>query len=367
MTAESEEFREYAKDLGNCVLQMIARLKMATNNCWFVIKRMTRLAGVSCIEDAANVLNYYNKSINRKEECMVCLDCSANTAAPCGHKLCHKCWMTMFRRQAKRAKREGLDPEFERGPSEQLVSDNDDNFDDDGSADAFIENRFDDDIPSNADTEIECDDLEGFCPFCDEFIPTGLLKAAATPVHDSLIQKLNRVKKSEEPAGETDSTKMKKLKSLVAKHISKTKMIIVSQSIPMLDYVHNNLEKLYPGQILRIDGKRKVEQRVEDIREFQDAKSNKKIMLFSLTCNPEGITLTRATVLIHLDHWWNKGGKVAQINDRIYRISQDKPTTIYYLYIDGTIENKIFQLQDHKDQLINYEFDNLVDKPRLIS
>jgi SNF2 family DNA or RNA helicase len=135
----------------------------------------------------------------------------------------------------------------------------------------------------------------------------------------------------------------------------------------MLNYVNEILDKLYPGQVLRIDGQRKVDERTNDIKIFQDAKSNKRILLFSLTCNPEGITLTRATILIHLDHWWNKNGKVEQINDRIHRISQESPTTIYYLFIDKTIENKIFKLQDHKYQLINYDFDNIIDKPRLIS
>ena len=114
------------------------------------------------------------------------------------------------------------------------------------------------------------------------------------------------------------------------------------------------LEKLYPGSILRIDGKRQVEDRTNDIKIFQDKNSKKRILLFSLTCNPEGITLTAATILIHLDHWWNKNGKVEQINDRIHRISQEFPTTIYYLFINRTIENKIFKLQDHKYQLINF-------------
>ena len=378
-TKEAMEFRAYASDIRSSALQMIARLKMATNNCFFVINSMKRLKTVKTIEEATKILSFYNKSANRAEECMICQDCSADHVAPCGHKFCLKCWINMFARQDRRQRKleeaEALGEDTEDESSDASAEAYDENI----PEDHLMENRLDSD-DENRDEGDEGDEVdedaprltlhddEGACPQCSCLIPTKSLTKIDTKVHDNLLQSLASMKfKTSTLQKSFCPTKVMKMKELVSSNIEKTKLIIVSQSIPMLNYVNDILEKLYPGTILRIDGQRKVEDRNNDIKVFQDAKSTKRILLFSLTCNPEGITLTRATILIHLDHWWNKNGKVEQINDRIHRISQELPTTIYYLYIDKTIENKIFELQDHKYQLINYDFDNLIAKPRLIS
>jgi len=356
-TAEAAEFREYSGVFRSSVLKMINRLKMATNNCFFVIQTTERLKHVKTLEKATEILQFYNKKANRSEECIMCQDDCANYISSCNHKFCHKCWLLSFKRQERKSKNETLDSD----------SDSDDNEDSEDSDD------------SDSDSDSDSEDKEksiinecstkgyGKCPRCKKSVES--LEKISTPMHNKLIRTLT---KSEEVyvtdnANGYSSPKIAYMKNIIAESINKTKIIVVSQSIVMLDYANKILNELYPGQILRIDGTRSVDARTNDIKTFQDSQSNKKILLFSLTCNPEGITLTKATILIHLDHWWNKNGKVEQINNRIHRISQDFPTTIYYLFMDKTIENKIFQLQDHKYQLVNYDFDNLVDRPRLIS
>lgn len=388
-TAEAHEFRAYASDIRSSVLKMIGRLKMATNSPFFVQTNMSRLTSCETIEEATQVLAFYNKRVNRQEECMICQDCSADYKAECGHKFCYKCWMTMFSKQDRKQRRkeekeawasmDAMNDNSDNSDSESIVEStvegNDDVDPDDVDPDDLMENRFDNeavDLDEDEAVRRSLYDDEGVCPQCQRHVKTNSLKKISTPVQERLIASLSSMRSSPKSISQIkslgyDSPKVKKMKELVADNIDKTKLIIVSQSIPMLDYVNSVLEAIYPGQILRIDGHRKVEDRTENIRVFQDAGSKKRILLFSLTCNPEGITLTRATILIHLDHWWNKNGKVEQINDRIHRISQELPTTIYYLFMNQTIENKIFKLQDHKYQLINYDFDNLIAKPRLIT
>jgi SNF2 family DNA or RNA helicase len=98
-TAESAQFREYSQDINSSVLKMIGRLKMATNNCFFVVDAMSRLKGVRSLAQATAVLSFYNKRANRQQECMICEDCEADHESLCGHKFCLPCWKTMFCRQ----------------------------------------------------------------------------------------------------------------------------------------------------------------------------------------------------------------------------------------------------------------------------
>ena len=51
--------------------------------------------------------------------------------------------------------------------------------------------------------------------------------------------------------------------------------------------------------------------------------------------------------MVLFDPWWNPAVE-AQAADRIHRIGQTKPATIYKLISRGTVEEKILRLQDRK-------------------
>jgi len=51
--------------------------------------------------------------------------------------------------------------------------------------------------------------------------------------------------------------------------------------------------------------------------------------------------------VVLFDPWWNPAVE-AQAADRIHRIGQTKPATIYKFISRGTVEEKILRLQDKK-------------------
>ncbi|WP_221584830.1 DEAD/DEAH box helicase [Microbacterium sp. G2-8] len=70
----------------------------------------------------------------------------------------------------------------------------------------------------------------------------------------------------------------------------------------------------------------------------------------SLKAGGVGLTLTEADYCILLDPWWNPAAETQAI-DRTHRIGQDRPVMVYRLIAEGTIEQKVMQLQDRKRKL----------------
>ena len=62
------------------------------------------------------------------------------------------------------------------------------------------------------------------------------------------------------------------------------------------------------------------------------------------------MVLTGADAVIHFDPWWNPAVE-AQATDRTHFIGQTKVVTAYRLTARGTVEEKIFALQNRKCEL----------------
>ncbi|WP_175935213.1 DEAD/DEAH box helicase [Corynebacterium sp. Marseille-P4321] len=73
-------------------------------------------------------------------------------------------------------------------------------------------------------------------------------------------------------------------------------------------------------------------------------------MLLSLKAGGTGLNLTAASMVIHLDRWWNPAVE-NQATDRAFRIGQDKDVTVYKLITKGTMEESIQDILDGKTQL----------------
>lgn len=73
-------------------------------------------------------------------------------------------------------------------------------------------------------------------------------------------------------------------------------------------------------------------------------------MLLSLKAGGTGLNLTAASVVIHMDRWWNPAVE-NQATDRAYRIGQDKDVTVYKMITRGTLEESIQDVLDGKMHL----------------
>ena len=75
------------------------------------------------------------------------------------------------------------------------------------------------------------------------------------------------------------------------------------------------------------------------------------VFLISLKAGGSGLNLTAADTVIHYDPWWNPAAE-AQASDRAHRIGQTKPVFIHKLICQGTLEERILELQKTKASLV---------------
>lgn len=62
------------------------------------------------------------------------------------------------------------------------------------------------------------------------------------------------------------------------------------------------------------------------------------------------MNLTAADYVIHMDPWWNPAVE-DQASDRVHRIGQTRPVTVYRLVVKNSIEEQIVNLHKEKRDL----------------
>ena len=75
-----------------------------------------------------------------------------------------------------------------------------------------------------------------------------------------------------------------------------------------------------------------------------------KVFLMTLKTGGTGLNLTAADMVFIFDPWWNKAAENQAI-DRSHRIGQTRKVMAYKLITQGTIEEKIVELQMKKAEL----------------
>jgi len=90
--------------------------------------------------------------------------------------------------------------------------------------------------------------------------------------------------------------------------------------------------------------------RQEVVAAFQ-ADPNASVFLLSLRAAGTGLNLTTASYVVLYDPWWNPAVE-AQAIDRSHRIGQTQTVNAYRLISPGTVEEKIWDLQQRKSQTI---------------
>ena len=76
-----------------------------------------------------------------------------------------------------------------------------------------------------------------------------------------------------------------------------------------------------------------------------------RVFLLSLRAAGTGLNLTTASYVVLYDPWWNPAVE-AQAIDRSHRIGQTQTVNAYRLISPGTVEEKIWELQQSKAQTI---------------
>ena len=111
-------------------------------------------------------------------------------------------------------------------------------------------------------------------------------------------------------------------------------------------------------QILELTGS--TRDRKSPVDTFESEKGA-AVMLASLKAAGLGLTLKSADYVFLMDPWWNPAAEEQAI-DRAHRLGKEKPTFIYRIVAQGTIEDRVRQLQQSKRETFN-EIIGEIDKP----
>ena len=156
------------------------------------------------------------------------------------------------------------------------------------------------------------------------------------------------------PGTEIASSKFARFSDTVAELIDNAhKALVFSQFTSHLAIVRSHLDQ--QGISYRyLDGSTPARDRKREVDAFQSGDGS--LFLISLRAGGQGLNLTAADYVIHLDPWWNPAVE-DQASDRAHRIGQTRPVTVYRLVMKDTIEEKIVGLHASKRDLA----DSLLD------
>ncbi|HEU4490332.1 MAG TPA: DEAD/DEAH box helicase, partial [Jiangellales bacterium] len=117
-------------------------------------------------------------------------------------------------------------------------------------------------------------------------------------------------------------------------------VLLFTQYVGMARLLESHLTSRGVGTQL-LHGGTPVRRREEMVRRFQTG--DVPVFLLSLKAAGTGLTLTRATHVVHYDRWWNPAVE-DQATDRAYRIGQDRPVQVHRLVTEGTVEDRVAAL-----------------------
>ena len=128
------------------------------------------------------------------------------------------------------------------------------------------------------------------------------------------------------------------------------RVLVFSQFTEMLALAAELLDTL-ALPYLTLTGQTPPRQRGAVVRQFQaQGDVSAAILLVSLKAGGLGLNLTAADTVIHLDPWWNPAVE-EQATARAHRIGQDQPVFVYKLVVEGSIEERMLELQARKGAL----------------
>lgn len=150
--------------------------------------------------------------------------------------------------------------------------------------------------------------------------------------------------------GEEDSGKLARLRDLAEVIDAKQeKALVFTQfkeiTAPLAAFLGGVFGR--PGLVLH--GETAVKKRMGLVRRFQEDE-RVPFFILSLKAGGAGLNLTAAAHVIHFDRWWNPAVE-NQATDRAFRIGQTKNVLVHKFVCRGTVEDKIDQMIESKQQL----------------
>ena len=148
-----------------------------------------------------------------------------------------------------------------------------------------------------------------------------------------------------------DSGKFDRLRELAEVIAAKQeKVLVFTQFRETTEPLAAFLGSLFGREGLVLHGGTPVAKRRELVRRFQEDEQTPFFVL-SLKAGGAGLNLTAASHVIHFDRWWNPAVE-NQATDRAFRIGQQRNVLVHKFICRGTVEDRIDQLIESKQQLV---------------
>jgi superfamily II DNA or RNA helicase len=127
------------------------------------------------------------------------------------------------------------------------------------------------------------------------------------------------------------------------------KVLVFSQFVRCLDLIGDAMKRRgLPFHVLT--GETSTKKREQVVQAFSED-PEPSAFLISLKAGGTGLNLTAASDVVLFDPWWNPAVE-AQAIDRTHRIGQTRAVVAYRLFAEGTIEERIAELQRRKESLV---------------
>jgi superfamily II DNA or RNA helicase len=150
------------------------------------------------------------------------------------------------------------------------------------------------------------------------------------------------------PSPDIERAKLELLRDMLPSLVAEGRRILVfSQFTEMLGLIEAELDALQLPW-LALTGNTPTAERGAVVKRFQQKEV--PILLVSLKAGGVGLNLTAADTVIHLDPWWNPAVE-EQATARAHRIGQAQTVFVYKLVVEGSIEERILELQARKAEL----------------
>ena len=174
-------------------------------------------------------------------------------------------------------------------------------------------------------------------------ILTILMRLRQVACHLGMLKNVPAAQASEAPSGKLEHFFELLDQTIDGGH----RMLVFSQFVTMLTLLREELEaRGIPYCYL--DGS--TPDRLEVCTRF-NRDSSIPVFLISLKAGGTGLNLTGADTVVHFDPWWNPAVE-DQATDRAHRIGQTRTVYSLKLITEGTVEEKVLELQRRKQALI---------------
>ena len=151
--------------------------------------------------------------------------------------------------------------------------------------------------------------------------------------------------KGSEIGADMERAKLHALTDLLVPLVDEGRRVLVfSQFTELLELIADALSALRLP-FLSLTGNTRSAQRGDVVQRFQNLEV--PVLLVSLKAGGVGLNLTAADTVIHMDSWWNPAVE-EQATARAHRIGQDQPVFVYKLVVEGSIEERMLELQARK-------------------